>query len=82
MAHDMSHSAQYWKSQRAILLGSQKGSPPAKPDGLTYPLETRPTQTRFVRRPGRLHKVAISDRLRSDKRHIVSHQLPNMKAES
>jgi hypothetical protein len=28
----MSHFAQYWKSQSANLLVSQKGGPPAKPD--------------------------------------------------
>ena len=37
MARDMSHFAQYWKSQSANLLVSQKGGPPAKPDGLNYP---------------------------------------------
>ena len=37
---------------------SQQGSFPAKPDGLTYPLGTGPTQTQFARRSGRLHKAA------------------------
>src|ERR1035441_6486341 len=37
---------------------SQQGSFPAKPDGLTYPRGTGPTQTQFARRSGRLHKAA------------------------
>jgi hypothetical protein len=45
MAHDMIHSAQYCQKKRANLVMSQKGSSPAKPDGLTYPLGTGPAQT-------------------------------------
>src|ERR1039458_608918 len=73
MAHEMVHFAQYCWSKGANLFVSQKGSSAATPDGLTYPLGTGPTQTqtRFARRSGRLHKAAISNRLRSDKPHIV-----------
>jgi hypothetical protein len=78
MAHDMSHSAQYWKSQRANLLVSQKDSPPAKPDGLNYPHGSvrRQPSTPAAEPGSRLHNPYRSPGPFTSNRHLYSPTYP------